>query len=265
MYRPARRIANRRRRVPRRACRPRGNFLNKRLFNIRNSAVFRPRRAGYNNLALNFARRFLAYPSSGVKTSPDKPAPQSSWWLDALQWTGSLALQLIGIFLAGVEGETAAHFAITGAGTAIPISPRDLLVTTAIASRADNESEIRVPFEQAKIMWLKATVTPVVDASVVGGSYACALIPMDSHQSKADLPTDFDSIMRQPGSVIRPMHKPVSVSWSPTIQEHSLKWHVIGDTDEDAMHCVAFVIAFSDMALAKAGAGGTSSKEYYPG
>ncbi|CAH0730428.1 unnamed protein product, partial [Brenthis ino] len=220
MYRQARRVAGRRRRTPRRNRRARGNYLSKRIFNIRNSAVFRPRKPGYSNLALSFARRLIAYPSSGAKPLPDKPAPDSSWWLDKLQWFGSLALQLVGVFLAAEKSALSLNFAITGAGTCFPITTRTLLTTTPIATR--HGDDVMVPFEQAKILWIKATVTPIVDASIV-------------------------------------------VSWSPTLQEHSVKWHSLGDQGEEVPKCVAFVLAFSDMALAKADRGGLDSKEYNPG
>lgn len=264
MFRQNRRIFNRNRRNVRNKRRPRNNVFKRRIYNIRNTAVHKPRKSGYNNLALSFARRLIAYPSSGSKPSPNKPAPQSSWWLDKLQWFGSLALQLIGIFIAAVEDEDTASssFAVTGAGTAILITPSTFLQSTSIASNHDNK--VIVPFEQAKLLWVKATVTPVVDASVVGGSYVCAIVPLDADQSIADVPTDFERICLQPGSVIRPMSKPVSVSWSPTLQEHSFKWHRIGDTGEKSVHLCAFVIAFSDMALASADKGGSDSKEYNP-
>ncbi len=264
MYRSNRRLSNRNRRIVRNKRRPRNNIFKRRVYNIRNSTTHKPRKSGYNNLALSFARRFIAYPSSGAKPSPDKPAPKSAWWLDKLQWFGSLALQLIGIFIAAVDDEKdAPSFAITGAGTAIMISPSTFLQSTSIAN--NSQGRVMVPFEQAKLLWVKATVTPVVDASVVGGSYACALIPLDEDQSIADVPTDFERICLQPGSVIRPMSKPVSVSWSPTLQEHSFRWHRIGDTGEHKVHLCAFVIAFSDMALASADKGGTGSHEYNPG
>lgn len=266
MFRSNRRIFNRTRRNVRNKRRPRNNIFKRRIYNIRNSTVLKPRKTGYNNLALSFARRLIAYPSSGTKPSPDKPAPSSAWWLDKLQWFGSLALQLIGIFIAAAENDeldSNPTFAVVGAGTAILITPSTFLQSTSIASKKDDS--VIVPFEQAKLSWIKATVTPVVDASVVGGSYVCAIIPLDADQSIADVPTDFERICLQPGSVIRPMSKPVSVSWSPTLQEHSFKWHRIGDTGEQQMHLCAFVIAFSDMALASADKGGANSKEYNPG
>lgn len=264
MFRGNRRISHRNRRNVRNKRRPRNSIFKRRLYNLRNTTVFRPRKSGYNNLALSFARRFIAYPSSGVRPSPDKPVPKSAWWLDKLQWFGSLALQLIGIFIAAVgDDRDSASFAVTGAGTAFLVTPSTFLQFTSVAGKSGNK--VIVPFEQARLLWLKATVTPIVDASVVGGSYACALIPLDSNQSIADVPTDFERICLQPGSVIRPMSKPVSVSWSPTLQEHSFQWHRIGDSEESKSHICAFVIAFSDMALAAPDKGGKDSQEYNPG
>lgn len=139
---------------------------------------------------------------------------------------------------------------------------RKMLTQTAVATF--NDGSYTVPFEQAKMLWIRVRIIPIVDAGSIGGCYTAALVPMDANGSIDDMPKDFDSISRQPGSVIRCMTKPISISWSPSLVEHSIEWTEIGDANEKK-NCVTLCLAFSDMALSKADPGGLSSTEYNPG
>lgn len=237
--------------------------LNKPLVRLRPRTTLKPRGPSYNSLSIQCFRRFVAYPSSGVKPAPDKPAPKSSWWLDKLEWYGSLALQLLGTFISNAENDEPA-FAVTGAGTQIYITPAFLLFNTAIASTSGND--VSIPFEQARVTWVRITVNPIVDSSVRGGSYVGVLAPIEPGTLKSDVANSFDKLCLQPGAVVRPMTKPLSLTWSPTAHEYSTLWHQIGDTKEQPQSRIAvFSMAFSDMALAKADPGGKSSLEYNPG
>lgn len=201
----------------------------------------------------------MAYPSSGVPPSPDKPAAKSSWWLDSLSWLSSVALQLIGVLVAG-STENEKKFCIVGAATRINVDAGFILQSSPIG--IVKGTSIQIPFEQFRILWLRFVITPIVDVSRRGGSYACAIVPLDHGGDPSDVEIDFDSVIRQPGSVIRPIDKPCSVSWSPSILEYGLKWHDIKGA-EDLPVCV-FVITFSDLALNAADTGGKSSVEYCP-
>lgn len=262
-------MANRRsnnNRRTRRYRRPSGNqnsirhIFKKRVQNIRNRPYMRPRRPGFSNVTSNVTKRLIMYPSSGAKPDPQHPAPSSSWWLDKLEWFASIALQLAGVFIAASPDEDSLKFYITGAATRVAITPIFLLMSSPMA--IIREGKLLVPFEQFRILWVKIFISPIVDSGIRGGSYVSALVPIAENEAIDDVSTDYDIVMRQPGSVIRPIDKPCSVSWSPSLLEYGIKWHDISDTD-DRNVCV-FVIAFSDLATNKADAPGSKSDEYNP-
>lgn len=258
------RSGSRRRNLRRRrsSSRPSNNIFNRKVQRVKNRPYIKPRRPGFGNVTTNITRRLMAYPSSGVQPKPDQPAPKSSWWLDSLSWLSSVALQLIGVFLAGYENphDGQVKFCVTGAATRIAIDSGFILQSSPLA--ISQNTNIHIPFEQYRVLWLRFVVTPIVDVARRGGSYACAIIPLDYSSTIKDVDIDFDSVIRQPGSVIRPIDKPCSVSWSPSILEYGLRWHDIANKGDPPM-CV-FVISFSDLALNKADVGGKQSDEYCP-
>lgn len=235
------------------------NIFKRRVQRVSNRPYLKPRKAGFGNVSTNVTRRLMAYPSSGVKPNPDKPAPKSSWWLDGLSWLSSVALQLMGTFLAAEESDEV-KFYITGAATRIIVDAGFILQSSPIA--IVNNTNIHIPFEQYRLLWLRILVTPIVDVARRGGSYACAIVPLDRDGSPDDIEIDFDTVIRQPGSVIRPIDRPCSVSWSPSILEFGLRWHDIKATGDKPI--CAFIISFSDLALNKPDHGGKSSEEYCP-
>lgn len=237
------------------------NIFKRKVQRVSNRPYIKPRNAGFGNVATNITRRLIAYPSSGVKPSPEKPAPDSSWWLDGLSWLSSVALQLLGVFVSLVdEDDKKIKFYLTGAGTRIEVDSGFILQSCSLA--INQRTNIHIPFEQYRLLWIRFVITPIVDVSKRGGSYACAIVPLDYNGSVNDVDIDFDNVMRQPGSVIRPIDKPCSVSWSPSVLEYGLRWHDIKDKQDPPM-CV-FVISFSDLALKDPDEGGTSSAEYNP-
>lgn len=245
----------------------RSSLFRRRVQPIRNRKTMRPRPSGYNNIALSTFRRLISYPSSGHSPTPGERPPKSSWWLDKLEWFGSIALQLIGVMLTIAQDDDLlkdGSFAITSVGTSIGISAGDLLSTSAISTQGEN-GECSVPYEQARILWVKAHIVPIVDTSVRGGTYAAAIVPIETHGAIEDVSHDFEVLSLQPGSVIRSITQPVSVSWSPTILEQGLQWYDLNVTQNvnDSPACV-LVIGFSDMALNSLDSGGTKSAEYTP-
>lgn len=253
-----RRRTFRRRRFPQRS--RSSNFFKRQVQRVGNRPYIKPRRPGFGNVSTNVTRRLIAYPSSGVRPSPDKPAPKSSWWLDGLSWLSSVALQLLGTFIVGNENDNETKFCIVGAATRIEIDSGFILQSCPLA--ISQGSNINIPFEQYRLIWLRFLVTPIVDVGTRGGSYACAIVPLDYNGKVSNVEIDFDSVMKQPGSVIRPIDKPCSVSWSPSVLEYGLRWHDIADTGDPPM--CTFVVSFSDLALTKPDFGGTKSEEYNP-
>lgn len=230
-----------------------GNIYKRKVQQVRNRPYLKPRRSGFGNIASNITRRLVAYPATGNT---------SSWWLDSLKWLSSVALQLIGMTITMGDDDSdvgVTKFCVIGAATRILIDSGFILQASPLAVPA-NEKTIKIPFEQYRIMWIRILVNPIVDVSKRGGSYACALVPLDGQGNEVD--TNFDCVIRQPGSIVRPIDKPCSVSWSPSILEYGLRWHDINNTLDKPV--CAFVISFSDLALNQPDGGGTTSNEYTP-
>lgn len=234
------------------------NIFKTKVQKVSNRPYIKPRKSGFGTIATNITRRIISYPSSGVQPSKRTPAPKSSWWLDRLDWFASLALQLIGVFLNIAEEENVEKFCLTGAATRLMINPAFVLQAAPYSTISGKT--ISVPFEQFRIIWIKFYVNPIVDLSRRGGSYACAVIPVDDGGNADDIAIDFDSVLKQPGSLVKPIDRASSVSWSPDILEYGLRWH---DIRAEKPVC-AFVISFSDLALNNPDYGGISSEEFTP-
>lgn len=262
--RPRRRNNNRRLRGSGNAVR---SVFRRRVQMVSNKPAMRPRPPGFNNLAISCVRRLISYPSSGVKPDPNKPTPASSWWLDSLKWSGSVALQLLGLFLTSINRKDpkAAQFAITGCGASIAFSPSDLLAYSPVAVGA-SDGKANCPFEQGRIIWIRAHISPSPDLGQRGGFYAAAFVPVQAEAGKiviGEVAHDFDLLAVQPGSVIRPVTSPMSVSWSPTLMEQGAQWRNLGISASGGNDntSVVLALAFSDMATDKAP---TPQDEYRP-
>lgn len=224
-------------RRPRRNTRP-SNIFKRRVQNVSNRPTLKPRKPTFGNLAINTVRRLIAY-----------PARQSKWWIDELTWKDNLPLQLHTASAGGNKSYT------VGCGSTILFSTSNLLATSPICVNV--AAKKLIGYEQARIMFIRATVTPIVNVSDRSGLFACAIVPIDSDESTTDASNDFKILSLQPNSVVRPMTRPISVSWSPTIQEHAFQWEDIKRTK----HICALMVAFSDMALVAADSDGS---EYNP-
>lgn len=230
------------RRTPRSNRRPRRNVTNANIFkrrvqNVSNRPVLKPRRSTFGNLAINTFRRLIAY-----------PAKQAKWWLDELEWNDSLPMQLH-------TTKAGQKTYVTGCGSTVLFSLSNLLSTAPICCH--NNANAFVGFEQARIIFVRFTVTPVVNVSDRSGVFACGIAATNVDETIQDASNDFRVLAQQPNSVVRPMTRPISVSWSPTLQEHSVQWELI---QKNKPVC-ALMIAFSDLALAKPDADGS---EYNP-
>lgn len=230
------------RKVPRGNRRPNrtsrfNNIFKRRVQNVSNRPILRPRKSTFGNLAVNTIRRLIAY-----------PARKDKWWIDELTWKDNLPMQLH-LANAGNKKYT------VGCGSTVLFSTSTLLAPSPICVNASGKKYIG--FEQARIIFIRATVTPIVNVSDRSGMFACAIVPIDHNEVQTDASNDFHQLSMQPNSVVRPMTRPTSVSWSPTLQEHSIQWE---DIKKENLQC-ALMIAFSDMALATADNDGS---EYNP-
>lgn len=260
MYRRIRnnsRRSNRRNRN-RRNTRNNSNIFKTKAQRVSNRPFIKPRRAGFGTIATNTTRRIVAYPSSGVKPNKKTPAPASSWWLDKLDWFASLALQLLGVFL-NIGDENTEKFCLTGAASCLMVNSSFVLQSSPFSTVISGK-QFNIPFEQYRIVWIKFYINPIVDLSRRGGSYACAVIPLDDNAKSSDIAIDFESVLKQPGSLVKPIDRASSVSWSPNLLEYGMRWH---DLSANKAVC-AFVISFSDLALNNPDYGGTSSEEFTP-
>lgn len=230
------------RRIPRINRRPRRNFVNSNVFkrrvqNVSNRPVLKPRKSTFGNLTFNTFRRLIAY-----------PAKKDKWWLDELEWDDSLPMQLH-------STKAGSKTYVVGCGSTVLFSLSDLLSTAPICCH--NNHDIFVGYEQARIMFVRFTVTPIVNVSDRSGVFACGVAATSVEETVADASNDFRVLSQQPNSVVRPMTRPISVSWSPTLQEHAIQWELI----QSAKPVCALMIAFSDLALIKAD---TDGSEYNP-
>lgn len=230
------------RKVPRGNRRPNrtsrySSIFKRRVQNVSNRPTLKPRRSTFGNLAVSTIRRLIAY-----------PARQNGWWIDELTWKDNLPMQLHAVN-AGSKNYS------VGCGSTILFSTAMLLAPSPICV---NTSKSRlIGFEQARIMYIRATVTPIVNVSDRSGVFACAIVPIDNDEKVEDASNDFHQLSLQPNSVVRPMTRPISVSWSPTLHEHSFQWE---DIKNERKIC-ALMVAFSDMALTDADKNGS---EYNP-
>lgn len=230
------------RKVPRGNRRPNrtsrnSNIFKRRVQNVSNRPNLKPRRSTFGNLAVNTIRRLIAY-----------PARKSSWWIDELTWKDNLPMQL------HAANAGSKNYAV-GCGSTILFSTAMLLAPSPICVNASGRKLIG--FEQARIMFIRATVTPIVNVSDRSGVFACAIVPIDKDEKVEDASNDFHQLSLQPNSVVRPMTRPISVSWSPTLHEHSFQWEDI----KRGRNICALMVAFSDMALVEADKDGS---EYNP-
>lgn len=230
------------RRISRVNRRPRRNLTNSNVFkrrvqNVSNRPVLKPRKSTFGNLTFNTFRRLIAY-----------PAKKSKWWLDELEWHDSLPMQLH-----TVKAGTKAY--VIGCGSTVLFTLSSLLSTAPICCH--NNQDIFVGYEQARIMFIRFTVTPIVNVADRSGVYACGIAATSIDETVADASNDFRILSQQPNSVVRPMTRPISVSWSPTLQEHAIQWEPI----QGSKPVCALMIAFSDLALTKAD---TDGSEYNP-
>lgn len=230
------------RRAPRRNFRPRRNVTSSNIFkrrvqNVSNRPVVKPRKSTFGNLTINTFRRLIAY-----------PAKKNKWWLDELEWGDSMPMQLH-------STKAGAKAYVTGCGTTILFSLSNLLSTAPICCH--NNKDVYVGYEQARIFFVRFTVTPIVNVSDRSGVFACGIAATNVEETTADASNDFRVLAQQPNSVVRPMTRPISVSWSPTLQEHSVQWELI----QSNKPVCALMVAFSDLALAKADIDGS---EYNP-
>lgn len=213
------------------------NIFKRRVQNVSNRPTLKPRRPTFGNLAISTIRRLIAY-----------PAKKTKWWIDELTWKDNLPMQLHAV-------NAGAKNYVVGCGSTILFSTSTLLAPSPICVNAADKKLIG--FEQARILFIRATVTPIVNLSDRSGVFACAIVPLDNDEQAEDASNDFHILSLQPNSVVRPMTRPISVSWSPTLQEHSFQWE---DIKKDKSVC-ALMVAFSDMALATAD---TDGSEYNP-
>lgn len=213
------------------------SIFKRRVQNVSNRSVLKPRRSTYGNLAISTIRRLIAYPTR-----------KSKWWIDELTWKDNLPMQLHAAN-AGSKNYT------VGCGSTILLSTATLLSPSPICVNASGKKYIG--YEQARIVFVRATVTPIVNLSDRSGLFACAIVPIDKDEQTSDASNDFHQLSLQPNSVVRPMNRPISVSWSPTLQEHSFQWEDI----KINRNICAFMVAFSDMALTEADNDGS---EYNP-
>lgn len=213
------------------------NIFKRRVQNVSNRPVLKPRRSTYGNLAISTTRRLIAY-----------PAKKTKWWIDELTWKDNLPTQL---HAADAGGKSYT----VGCGSTVLFSTATLLSSSPICVNASGKKYIG--YEQARIIYIRATVTPIVNVSDRSGLFACAIVPIDKDEQASDASNDFYQLSLQPNSVVRPMTKPISVSWSPTLQEHSFQWEDI----KLHRNICAFMVAFSDMALVTAD---TDGSEYNP-
>lgn len=230
------------RKVPRGNRRPNrtsrnNNIFKRRVQNISNRPVLKPRKPTFGNLTISTIRRLIAY-----------PARKDKWWIDELTWKDNLPMQLH-LVNAGPKNYTVGCGSTILFSTSILLSPSPICVNSA--------GKRLIGFEQARIIFVRATLTPIVNVSDRSGLYACAIVPIDAKETQADASNDFHQLSLQPGSVVRPMTRPTSVSWSPTLQEHSIQWEDIKSSNRQC----ALMIAFSDMALTEADKDGS---EYNP-
>lgn len=230
------------RKVPRGNRRPirtsrNSNIFKRRVQNVSNRPVLKPRRSTYGNIAINTTRRLIAY-----------PAKKDKWWIDELTWKDNLPMQLH-------AANAGAKNYIVGCGSTILFSTATLLSPSPICVNASGRKYIG--YEQARIIYIRATMTPIVNVSDRSGLFACAIVPIDKDEQTSDASNDFHQLSLQPNSVVRPMTRPISVSWSPTLQEHSFQWEDI----KLRRNICAFMVAFSDMALVAADKDGS---EYNP-
>lgn len=231
------------RKVPRGTRRPRGNtrvpnIFKRRVQNVSNRPNLKPKRATFGNLTINTIRRLIAY-----------PARKTKWWIDELVWKDNLPMQLHTVSAGGNKLYT------VGCGSTILLSTATLISTSPIC--VNTQGRKLIGYEQARIMYVRATVTPIVNASDRSGLYVSAIVPIDNDETVQDASNEFYQLTQQPNSVVRPMTRPMSVSWSPTLQEHSFQWEDI----KTKKNVCALMIAFSDMALTSAD---TDGSEYNP-
>lgn len=230
------------RKVPRGNRRPNrtsrsSNIFKRRVQNVSNRPTLKPRKPTFGNLAISSVRRLIAY-----------PARQQKWWIDELTWKDNLPMQLHAAN-AGNKNYT------VGCGSTILFSTSTLLSPSPICVNANNKKYIG--YEQARIVFVRATITPIVNVSDRSGLFACAIVPIDRDETTSDASNDFHQLSLQPNSVVRPMTRPISVSWSPSLQEHSFQWEDIKRRN----YICALMVAFSDMALIEADKDGS---EYNP-
>lgn len=230
------------RKVPRGNRRPNrtsrsSNIFKRRVQNVSNRPTLKPRKPTFGNLAISSVRRLIAY-----------PARQQKWWIDELTWKDNLPMQLHAAN-AGSKNYT------VGCGSTILFSTSTLLSPSPICVNANNKKYIG--YEQARIVFIRATITPIVNVSDRSGLFACAIVPIDRDETTSDASNDFHQLSLQPNSVVRPMTRPISVSWSPSLQEHSFQWEDIKRRN----NICALMVAFSDMALIEADKDGS---EYNP-
>lgn len=176
-------------------------------------------------------RRLVLYPTS------DKAE-----WLDKLAWFSSVALKLIAL-VTGISDDLTADTKSTSAGTVIILGPGDFAAFSPFAvpvTSTSTDKEVLAlrsfPYERASLPRLSVKIVPSVDQGARGGMYAAVLIKIDPTDAGLILETaklqksllakysyDYDTIIKNPKSVLAPVGRPITLSIGGAATPHNIR------------------------------------------